>query len=866
MASEFCSWLDKPLHEATPEGVIVPGVNLTRAEAAERSSLVKVHSYDVDLDLTQGNENFIAKVRVKFDGLKPGATTFIDAVGKSVIKAELNGSAFDPQFDGESIFLPSLAASNELYVEFEGIYSNSGEGLHRFEDPADGEVYLYTQHEVPDARRTFVCFDQPDLKATFAISATVPAHWEVISNNPVASTEVVGESKKWTFTTTPRISTYLTALVAGPYFKVESEYKGEKVVPLGLYCRKSLAEHMDSEELFDLTRRGFAAYEREFGLAYPFDKYDQIAVAEFNAGAMENAGCVTFAENYFVFRSKVTDKEYNWRANVILHEMAHMWFGDLVTMSWWDDLWLNESFAEWASYYTLAKATRFTNSWTVFNAERKNWAYRQDQLSSTHPIAVDMYDLEAVKTNFDGITYAKGASVLQQLVAYVGLEAFVAGLKQYFAKHAWGNTTLSDLIVELEATSGRDLTPWISTWLQTAGVNTFRPEIAIEGDAYSSVAVKQEAPLVPAGSTELRPHRMGVGLYDIKGEKVVLRKCVELDVAGASTLIAEFEGENVADLLVLNDGDVTYGKLRFDERSIATLKSHLGNIEDSLTRALAWSAVWDMTRDGELAASDYVPMVLKGLASETDVAVVATQMLQLGTAVELYASDANREELRATLADGVEKLLDAAAPGSDMQLQYVRSFAGTAKSQAQVARVRAILDGKLAGVTVDANLRWALLNSLVERGAATVAEIEAELARDKSADGEKFAAFGRAAGGDAATKAAAWDLATTQEISNHIQIQTIQGFQRPGQRELTAPYADKYFDLIIDYWTSHTYEFASNIALLAFPAYQVSDSTLAKVEGWLTGAGKDAPNGLRRIVSEQRDALARALKAQRKDS
>jgi aminopeptidase N len=866
VASEFSSWLDKPLHEATPEGVIVPGVNLTRAEAAERSSLVKVHSYDVDLDLTQGSENFIAKVRVKFDGLKPGATTFIDAVGKSVMKAELNGTAFDPKFDGESIFLPALAPSNELYVEFEGIYSNSGEGLHRFEDPADGEVYLYTQHEVPDARRTFVCFDQPDLKATFAISATVPAHWEVISNNPVASTEAAGSNKKWNFTTTPRISTYLTALVAGPYFKVESEYKGEKVVPLGLYCRKSLAEHMDAEELFDLTRRGFAAYEREFGLAYPFDKYDQIAVAEFNAGAMENAGCVTFAENYFVFRSKVTDKEYNWRANVILHEMAHMWFGDLVTMSWWDDLWLNESFAEWASYYTLAKATRFTNSWTVFNAERKNWAYRQDQLSSTHPIAVDMYDLEAVKTNFDGITYAKGASVLQQLVAYVGIDPFVAGLKQYFAKHAWGNTTLNDLIVELEATSGRDLGPWISTWLQTAGVNTFRPEITLNGDKYASVAVKQEVPLVPAGSTELRPHRMGVGLYDIKGDKVVLRKRVELDVAGASTAVADFAGEAVADLLVLNDGDVTYGKLRFDERSIATLKSHLGNIEDSLTRALAWSAVWDMTRDGELAASDYVPMVLKGLASETDVAVVATQVLQLESAVELYAADKNRDALRITLADGLEALLDAAAPGSDMQLQYVRSFASNAFAPQHVARVRSIFEGNLSGLTVDANLRWALLNSLVERGNATIADIEKELANDKSADGEKFAAFGRASGADAATKAAAWDLATTQDISNHIQIQTLRGFQCPRQRALTAPYADKYFDLIIDYWTSHTYEFASNIAMIAFPVYQISDATLAKAEGWLSGAGKDAPNGLRRIVSEQRDALARALKAQRKDS
>ena len=623
---------------------------------------------------------------------------------------------------------------------------------------------------------------------------------------------------------------------------------------------------MDAEELFDITRRGFAYYEKEFGLAYPFDKYDQIAVAEFNAGAMENAGCVTFAEDYFVFRSKVTDKNYNWRANVILHEMAHMWFGDLVTMEWWDDLWLNESFAEWASYYTLAQATRFTNSWTVFNAERKNWAYRQDQLSSTHPIVVDMHDLEAVKTNFDGITYAKGASVLQQLVVHVGKENFLQGLRQYFAKHAWGNTTLNDLLVELESTSGRDLKPWVSTWLQTAGVNTWRPELEISGDSYSSVVVKQEAPLVPAGSKELRPHRMAIGLYDLIGGKVVCRKSIELDVAGAASVVKELAGEKTADLVVLNDRDLSYGKLRFDERSIATLKSHLGDIEDPLTRALVWSATWDMLRDGELSASSYVPMAVNALAGENDVAVVSMTLTQLGSAVELYAADANRDGLRATLANGVEKLLDKAASGSDLQLQYARALASTAANPAQVARIRDFLNGKLQGLTVDADLRWHFLGALVERGQATIDEVEKELTADKTANGEKAAAFARAAFPDAKVKAEAFELAISLGVSNHIQIQTIQGFARPSQRQLTAPYAAKYFGLILDYWNNHTYEFASNVATLLFPSYQVSDQTLGATEAWLTGAGKDAPHGLHRIVSEQRDALARALKAQKKDA
>ncbi len=844
----------------------MPGVNLTRAEAQERSSLLKVHSYEIDLNLTTGAENFIVATRIKFDCLTPGATTFIDAVGKRVIKAELNGQPFDPKYDTESIFLPPLAATNELYVELEGIYSNSGEGLHRFQDPADNEVYLYTQHEIADARRTFVCFDQPDLKATYAISVLAPSHWEVISNNPIESKVQQGEFAQWKFKTTPLMSTYLTALVAGPYYKVESVYEGTKTVPLGLYCRKSLAPHMDAEELFDLTRRGFAEYEKKFGLAYPFEKYDQIAVAEFNAGAMENAGCVTFAENYFVFRSKVTDKEYNWRANIILHEMAHMWFGDLVTMSWWDDLWLNESFAEWASYYTLATATRFTNSWTVFNAERKTWAYRQDQLSSTHPIAADMFDLSAVHANFDGITYAKGASVLQQLVAHVGLENFMKGLQTYFAKHAWGNTTLNDLLVELEATSGRDLKPWVALWLQTSGVNTLRPQLTIEDGKYVSVAIAQEAPTVPVGSTDLRPHRMAVGLYDKSGSKIVLRKRIELDVAGALTPVPELAGEKVADLLMINDGDLSYGKVRFDETSIETLKSSLGLIEDDLTRALAWSAMWDMTRDGELSASDYVTTVINGLAGEPDAAVINMQFGQLYTAVELYAADANRSALRTFVADGLFRLLDSSTPGSDLQLQYVRGSAMFAAQPDHIERVRSVLNGEVKGVTVDANLRWHLLNSIVERGAATIEEVETELVRDKTADGEKAAAFGRAAIPDASVKAAAWELVTTQEISNHIQVQTALGFQRAAHRDLTAAYVDKFFEIVADYFDNHTYEFSKSFINYFFPIYQISQSTIDKANQWLDGAGTSAPAALRRLIAEQRDTLLRAQKAQAKDA
>jgi len=812
----------------------VPGVNLNHEEALARSAHLSVESYHVDLDLTTGAETFRAKTTVKFRSSKPGSNTFIDAVGKTMYSATLNGVALEPSaFDGESIHLSNLAAENTLVVDLEGVYSATGEGLHRFVDPSDSEVYLYTQFEVADARRMYACFDQPDLKATFTLSAITPQHWEVISNNPVAESKDLADNKKSvSFTTTPVMSTYITALVAGPYHKEfdVDVYKGAKEVPLGIYCRKSLAKHLDASEIFLITKQGFEYFEREFGLAYPFEKYDQLAVAEFNAGAMENAGCVTFAEDYFVFRSKVTDKNYNWRANVILHEMAHMWFGDLVTMSWWDDLWLNESFAEWASYTALADATKFKNSWTTFNAERKNWAYRQDQLSSTHPIVVDMHDLEAVRTNFDGITYAKGASVLQQLVAHVGKANFVAALKKYFAKHAWKNTTLNDLLVELEATSGRDLKPWVATWLCTAGVNTLRPEVSLSDGKYSSVIVKQEPPKMPVGSSELRPHRMSVGIYDLVDEKLVRRISHELDVVGATTSVEAFKGEKEGDLILINDGDLSYGKLRFDAKSVKTLIQKLSGVEDPLTRALCWSATWDMLRDGELSASEYVPMAVTGLSTEKDVSVVSMTLMQLGTAVELYACDENRDKVREQVANGAEILLEQAKEGSDMQLQYARSFASFAFSDRQHSRIKDMLDGRLPGLVVDADLRWHFINCLAERGKVVGTTIDAELERDNTASGHKYAASARASLPTAEAKESAWQSG------------------------------------LITTWEKLSYELASTIVTGFFPSYQVSDEVLAKSEKWLNETGKDAPAALRRFVSENRDALARAINAQKVDA
>jgi aminopeptidase N len=844
----------------------VPGLNLSRAEAKERADHLYVNSYVVTLDVTKGEETFYSKSEVSFTCNKPGYATFIDAVGRSVISATLNGVAVDTRnFDGESIFLTNLAADNLLVIEIEAEYSKSGEGLQRSVDPSDGEVYLYSQGETAHIRNMFPCFDQPALKATFTLTVTTPGHWEAVSNNPVESKVAKGNQVEWKFSTTPRIATYLDALIAGPYSSVHDVYKGQKEIPMGIYCRKSMMQYLDPEDIFLITKQGFEYFEETFGLAYPFEKYDQIAVVDFNFGAMENAGAVTFREDVLVFRSHMPDKAYLSRANTILHEMAHMWFGDMVTMSWWDDLWLNESFAEWSSYLALAEATRFKGAWSEFNSARKNWAYRQDQLVSTHPIIADMVDMEAVNANFDGITYAKGASVLHQLVAHVGRPQFIAGIQKYFEKHAWGNTTLEDLLVELEAASGRKLDSWVNTWLQTAGVNTLRPELEIEGDVYKSISITQEAPLVPADSKELRPHRLAVGLYDISGDSLKLRKTVELDVAGASTVVAELAGEKVADLLLINDRDLSYAKLRFDDRSIATLKTHLGKFDDALARALCWASIWDMHRDAEISSADFIEIALNGLAGETDDAIVNIVLMQLNTSVEAYAKDSNRDAYREKLANGLWTLTQNSAPGSDLQLLISRSFVVNAQTADQTTKIRELLNGSAAGLKVDTDLRWYFLIALTERGATTKAELDAELAKDNTTTGNLAYETCLAAMPNSEAKAYAFKKVLNEDIVTSVRTALIVGFQRPIQRDLLEPFVTRYFDNLINAWESKSYEGAAKYVTGFYPNWIVKQSTVDATNAWLNGAGKDSPAVLRKLVKESQDGLIRALKVQALD-
>ncbi len=845
--------------------------NLTRDEARQRAQLIDVESYAVELDLTGGETTFGSVAVIKFTCSKPGASTFADLAAPAVTKVTLNGAPVDPAAvsDGR-IELTGLAAVNELRVAAECAYSRHGEGLHRFADPADGSVYLYSDLETYDAHQVYACFDQPDLKAAFELTVTAPAGWQVISNMPpdVAPDGAASDGPgRWHFPPTPVLPTYITAVAAGPYHVVRSRHDG---IPVAVYCRASLAGYLDPDEIFEVTAQGLDFFHTAFGRRYPFPKYDQIFVPEFKEGAMENAGAVTFSEEY-VFRSRVTDFNRESRAETILHEMAHMWFGDLVTMRWWDDLWLNESFATWASTLAQAEATRWATSWTTFAQLYKAWACRQDQLPSTHPIAADIPDIHAVEVNFDGITYAKGASVLKQLVAYVGRDNFLAGVRHYFSAHEWGNATLRDLLSALEQTSGRDLSSWSKEWLETAGVNTLRPEYSTGDDGtITRFSVRQEA---PASHPVLRTHRIAIGLYDLAGPDaerpgaLVRRHKAETDLEGELTDVPELAGHRQPDLVLVNDEDLTYAKVRLDDRSLRTLigsPDSIGCFADSLPAALCWAATWDMCRDAEMATRDYLRLVLSGLGSVADISVVQTLLMQASAALRRYADPGWRMTGVELLADALHDLMLSAGPGSDRQLAYAQSFGGVAISPAHLELLRGLLDGSatIEGLAIDADLRWTLLERLVSRGVAGQREISAELAADATDKGERRAATCRAAIPAPAAKQAAWDEILGGKLPNAMFRAVLSGFFSRDQEVLTEPYGERYFEVLGDVWENWTTDMAQFFADNAYPV-ACSEATIRATDEYL--AANDVPPALRRLLLENRDSVVRALRCQARD-
>ncbi|WP_213454063.1 aminopeptidase N [Rhizomonospora bruguierae] len=829
--------------------------SLTRAEADERAALLDPREYDIDLDLT-GPESFRSRTVIRFRAARPGATAFVELKPVRLRSARLNGAELDPAtLAGNRLPLPDLAAENELVVDADMAYSRTGEGLHRFTDPADGATYVYAQSFLDDAQRTFACFDQPDLKAEFTVRVTADPAWTVLGNAPG---ERVGPGR-WEFERTRRLSPYLIVVAGGPYHGVHAEHSGpEGPIPLGLYCRASLAEHLDrhADELMEITRGCLDEYHRLFAVPYPFGKYDQLFVPEFNAGAMENPGLVTLRDE-FVFRSAVTESEREQRAAVIAHEMAHMWFGDLVTMRWWDDLWLNESFAEYLGYRVTGAATAFRETWTTFAMVRKGWGYAADQRPSTHPVAPEeVTDTAQALLAFDGISYAKGASVLRQLVAWVGDEAFLAGLNAHFAAHAYGNATLADLLGALGAASGRDLTGWAELWLRRPQVNTLRPLVEVAGDgSYGSVTVVQEA---PPGYPTLRPHRIGIGLYAAAGAPLH-RVEVDLDPAtdDGRTPVPGLAGRR-GDLLVLNDGDLTFAKVRLDERGLAALPTALPGLADPLTRAVIWGSVWAAVRDAELPITRMIDLLGATLPAEPLVTVVQDVLSLVLPAAPRFLPPERYATAETALAATCAAVLDA-APDDSHRLAAARGLIAT-------TRDIALLEDWLAGtgvpggLSVDADLRWAILLRLTVLDAVGPDRIDAELAADRSATGEQQAARCHAARPDADAKARAWDAIMNDDTrSNRLLEAAAEGFWQPGQEGLTAAYVPRFFAEANAMATRRRGWLAEWLSRFAFPRFAVAESTRAAAVELL--ARDDVEPGLRRSVVDLDDELGRALAA-----
>jgi aminopeptidase N len=837
--------------------------DLTRDEARARAELVAVESYEVELDFTRGDKVFGSTSVVRFSAARPGAATFLDLVADRIHSASLNGAPVDLSgyADGR-IALTGLAADNTLTVVADCAYTNESSGIHRNVDQADGKVYLYSNYEPSDARRVFANFEQPDLKAQFTFSVLAPEHWLVFSNQPTPDPDPVREGvARWQFPATPRLSTYVTAVVAGEYALVQQSFKTQRgqQIPLGLACRASLAEFLEPDDVFEITGQGLNFYTELFDADFPYLKYDQIFVPEFRAGAMENAGCVTISE-HGLFRSKTTATMYEARANTILHEMAHMWFGDFVTMRWWGDLWLNESFAEFCGAFVSAEATRFTNAWAMFANLRKVWGYAQDQLPSTHPIVADAPTLTIAQANFDGISYAKGASVLKQLVAHVGRDQFFAGVRAYFAEHAWGNAELEDLLRALERSCGKDLREWSATWLETAGPNILRSEFELDEEGrFIAFAVRQEA---SAEHPTLRPHHIAVGFYDLEDGVLIRTRRTEIDVAGELTEVPEFLGVQRPDVILLNDDDLGYALTRFDPRSLEVLAEHIAAFDSPLPRAVSWSAAIDMVRKAEMSVPDFFRMAANGMRKETSVSLLQILHGVTRFVVMRLADPAWLPTGLAGLAEAGTELLHAADPGSDLQLAWAQLLSWTATTPDQLDLAAALLSGtaQVPGLTVDTELRWSFLHRLVAKGRLGEDQIEAELARDTTDAGIRSAQAARAALPTVEHKAAAWALLTQSEELGPQGISAVaDGFGEAEHADLLAPYADKYFEYLPTLWATRSDQIRVSVAANLFPHACTSPELVRSAEQFLVGPDLDP--ALHRVIIENLDVVRQALRS-----
>jgi len=837
---------------------------ITRAETSKRARLVGVHSYQVALDLTRGAKVFGSVSVVRFDCAEPGEVSYADLVADAVHEITLNGVPLDPAavYSDGRITLPGLAARNELRVAADCAYAGSGTGMHRSADSVDGGIYIYGKLAQAYARTAYACFDQPDLKAEFTFRVTAPAQWTVLSNQPAAGApEPTGDGRAvWRFPPTRRLPTFTTTVVAGDYHVVTASHttpSGQQI-PLELACRAGLARDLDSEVLFEVTRQGLDFYTEVFGVDYPYAKYGQVFVPELSCQASEDAGCVLVSER-FVYQSRVTAVMDEMRTGTLLHEMAHMWFGDLVTQQWWDDLWLSESFADFCEYEAASRLRRFPHAWSTFSVKEKTWGFAQDQLPSTHPVAAAAATLSDAIANFDGISYAKGAAVLRQLAAYTGKENFFAGIRAYITQHAYANARLPDLIAAVAASSGKDLVAWSKAWLETAGPNTLRCQFRTDASgAFTEFAIVQDA---PAQHPTLRPHRISVGLYQRSGGALTRIRRVEADVTDARTAVPELTGLAQPDLILLNDDDTGYVIVRFDPSSLRTVTESIGELTDSPARAVCWNTAIDMVRQAELPVSTFVTMLATGIQREPSVSVLQALLTHAEQILTQLADPQRAAAGKQQLADVAEQMLRLAQPASDDQLAWAQLLSWTATSTDQLDLIATLLDGSTAipGLSVRTELRWSLLQRLAATGRADNASVDAELARDRTDSGRRNAAACRAAIPDAQHKEAAWELLTSGRLGPESLTTIARGFTQPEQAHLLVPYARRYLTELGKIWVTQNGHLRVRLSELLFPYPAASPELVTEIDDFLTATPRDP--ALARVLTERRDAAQRALRS-----
>ena len=871
-----------------------PADILTQEEAETRAEVLSKLAYTIELTLSDDPavETFESVTTVEFDVARGGVDTFIDFTAASIDEVLLNGETARDVIDGyrgTRLPLRNLRdGRNSLRVKAHCTYHTIGVGLHRLVDPVDHKVYMYTHFEPFDAHRVFVCFDQPDLKGTFVVNVTAPGSWMVCGNAAPVRTDSPDGITHWSYNRTPLLPTYLVAIVAGEFHVIRDEHRS---IPLSLWCRESLARYLvdQASDMFEITKQGLDFFAAYFGLEYPFDEYNQLFVPEASMGAMENPGCVTFNELY-VFRGKATENQLLRRAETILHEMAHVHgFGDVATMRWWGDLWLNETFATYMSQLAIDDATRFDNAWVDFANTVKSVAARQDQLVTTHRIADTVPDTDSVRQNFDGITYHKGASVMRQLAAWVGDAAFREGVQDYFRRYRWGNATLTDFLDCIGRASGRDMANWSRQWLETTGMNVLRPEFQVTGDGYRDFAVVQTA--AKADHPTLRSHHISIGLYDLDGDGHLHRRAAApVDIDGARTPVPQLDGQRVADLVLVNDLDLTFAKLRFDERSVRTLLDHLSALDDPLARALCWAAVWDMTRDAELPTRQYVEIAGRHARREDEPALIERVLTQAIAACDQFSEPANRERVRALLHAAAREQVDSLPADSVTRLSWARCLITTSQDEADLDLLEALIDERerIDGLPLDTDLRWLIVARLATAGRYDAAHIKAELRRDPTDFGRRHAAASLSARPDVTAKADAWQiiteparpvpdswkdvihvplsLATTAAIMRGFAFGAFVegGFHRPGQDELTRLYVSRYLESAPRMWAERSIEDAEEFTESMYPRYLTDDSTIAALQQAI--ARRDLPGAARRILQEGHDGTLRARRAREADA